>query len=277
MQLSNSKNSTEMTKANIKIITGIRGFCRLYCFFHRPAPAARGVRQVRPVPAAGVAPRRHGGPDPGLGPHPRRDHGHRRRLPDRPLAPIYDETQTARTVVMRRRRAHAADRGDRRLRVRRHQEGAGLLDGQPDRLHVPRRRASARPGTSPASPTCYAHGFFKAGLFLGAGSVMHAMNDQVDMRRFGGLWKKLPITFGTFGARLPRADRIFPFLAGYWTKDAIIEAAFDRGDVWGWVLGGVGDPRRRADRLLHDPADADDLLRPAPLGGGRAPARVARR
>src|SRR3954469_18059517 len=40
-----------------------------------------------------------------------------------------------------------------------------------------------------------AHGFFKAGLFLGAGSVMHAMNDQVDMRRFGGLWNKLPVTF----------------------------------------------------------------------------------
>ena len=51
----------------------------------RPAAAARGVRQVRPVPAAGLAARRHGGPDPGLRPHPRRDHGHRRRLPDRPL------------------------------------------------------------------------------------------------------------------------------------------------------------------------------------------------
>src|SRR5436305_11361000 len=45
----------------------------------------------------------------------------------------------------------------------------------------------------------YAHGFFKAGLFLGAGSVMHAMNDSVDMRRFGGLWRKLPINFATFG------------------------------------------------------------------------------
>src|SRR3954453_15717082 len=45
----------------------------------------------------------------------------------------------------------------------------------------------------------YAHGFFKAGLFLGAGSVMHAMDDSVDMRRFGGLWKRLPVTFATFG------------------------------------------------------------------------------
>jgi NADH-quinone oxidoreductase subunit L len=84
----------------------------------------------------------------------------------------------------------------------------------------------------------YAHGFFKAGLFLGAGSVMHAMNDQVDMRRFGGLWKKLPITFVTFGLGY-LALIGFPFLSGYFTKDAIIEAALDRGDTWGYVVGGI--------------------------------------
>src|SRR4051812_20221233 len=82
----------------------------------------------------------------------------------------------------------------------------------------------------------YAHGFFKAGLFLGAGSVMHAMNDSVDMRRFGGLWKKLPITFVTFGLGY-LALIGFPFLSGYWTKDAIIEATFDRGDTLGYTLG----------------------------------------
>jgi NADH-quinone oxidoreductase subunit L len=84
----------------------------------------------------------------------------------------------------------------------------------------------------------YAHGFFKAGLFLGAGSVMHAMNDQVDMRRFGGLWKKLPITFATFGLGY-LALIGFPFLSGYWTKDAIVEATFDRGDWLGYALGAV--------------------------------------
>jgi NADH-quinone oxidoreductase subunit L len=83
-----------------------------------------------------------------------------------------------------------------------------------------------------------AHGFFKAGLFLGAGSVMHAMNDQVDMRRFGGLWKKLPVTFVTFGLGY-LALIGFPFLSGYYTKDAIIEATFDRGDTFGYALGGV--------------------------------------
>ena len=83
-----------------------------------------------------------------------------------------------------------------------------------------------------------AHGFFKAGLFLGAGSVMHAMNDQVDMRRFGGLWRKLPVTFATFGLGY-LALIGFPFLSGYFTKDAIIEATFDRDDWLGWTLGGI--------------------------------------
>ncbi|MCU1615291.1 MAG: nuoL [Frankiales bacterium] len=83
------------------------------------------------------------------------------------------------------------------------------------------------------------HGFFKAGLFLGAGSVMHAMNDSVDMRRFGGLWRRMPVTFATFGLGY-LALIGFPLLSGYWTKDAIIEAAFDHGGTTGYVLGGVG-------------------------------------
>src|SRR5215203_4263908 len=83
-----------------------------------------------------------------------------------------------------------------------------------------------------------AHGFFKAGLFLGAGSVMHAMDDQVDMRRFGGLSRKLPVTFATFGLGY-LALIGFPFLSGYFTKDAIIEATFDRGDWLGYAFGGI--------------------------------------
>jgi len=82
------------------------------------------------------------------------------------------------------------------------------------------------------------HGFFKAGLFLGAGSVMHGMGDRTDMRRFGGLATRMKTTFVTFGLGY-LALIGFPFLSGYWTKDAIIEAAFDRGGASGWVLGGV--------------------------------------
>ncbi|SDO38052.1 NADH-quinone oxidoreductase subunit L [Geodermatophilus sp. DSM 45219] len=82
------------------------------------------------------------------------------------------------------------------------------------------------------------HGFFKAGLFLGAGSVMHAMGDEVDMRRFGGLAPHMKVTFVTFGLGY-LALIGFPFLSGFYTKDAIIEAAFDRGDGWGYLLGGL--------------------------------------
>src|SRR5215203_1561834 len=82
------------------------------------------------------------------------------------------------------------------------------------------------------------HGFFKAGLFLGAGSVMHAMNDDVDMRRFGGLARFMPITFATFGLGY-LALIGFPFLSGYFSKDAIIEAAFAQEGWQGWVFGGA--------------------------------------
>ncbi|HEX7660834.1 MAG TPA: NADH-quinone oxidoreductase subunit L [Pseudonocardiaceae bacterium] len=83
-----------------------------------------------------------------------------------------------------------------------------------------------------------AHGFFKAGLFLGAGSVMHAMDDELDMRKFGGLWRKLPITTITFGLGY-LAIIGFPGLSGYFTKGAIIEAAFGQPGWQGWVFGGA--------------------------------------
>ena len=82
------------------------------------------------------------------------------------------------------------------------------------------------------------HGFFKAGLFLGAGSVMHGMNDEVDMRKFGGLARYMPITFGTFGLGY-LALIGFPFLSGFYSKDAIIEAAFGQEGWRGWVFGGA--------------------------------------
>jgi proton-translocating NADH-quinone oxidoreductase, chain L len=78
------------------------------------------------------------------------------------------------------------------------------------------------------------HGFFKASLFLGAGSIMHGMNDEVDMRRYGGLRKVMPITFYTFGLGY-LAIIGFPLLSGYWTKDGIIETAMEHNAVLGWT------------------------------------------
>jgi NADH-quinone oxidoreductase subunit L len=80
-----------------------------------------------------------------------------------------------------------------------------------------------------------AHGFFKAGLFLGAGSVMHGMDDEVDMRRYGGLRKFLPVTFVTFGLGYLAIIGIPPF-SGFFTKDGIIDAAWEKGGTSGWIL-----------------------------------------
>jgi NADH-quinone oxidoreductase subunit L len=80
------------------------------------------------------------------------------------------------------------------------------------------------------------HGFFKAGMFLGAGSVMHGMNDQVNMRRYGALRKFMPITFATFGLGYLAIIGVPPF-AGFYSKDAIIETAFNAGGIKGILLG----------------------------------------
>ncbi|WP_272461064.1 NADH-quinone oxidoreductase subunit L [Intrasporangium calvum] len=82
------------------------------------------------------------------------------------------------------------------------------------------------------------HGFFKAGMFLGAGSVMHGMNDQVDMRRFGGLSGIMKITWATFALGWLAIIGVPPF-SGFWSKDKVIEAAFI-GEGWRpWVFGGA--------------------------------------
>jgi NADH-quinone oxidoreductase subunit L len=83
-----------------------------------------------------------------------------------------------------------------------------------------------------------AHGFFKAGLFLGSGSVIHAMDDEQDMRRYGGLWKVMPVTWVTFGLGYLAIIGCPPF-SGFFTKDKIIEAAFDKGGTSGYILGVV--------------------------------------
>jgi NADH-quinone oxidoreductase subunit L len=81
-----------------------------------------------------------------------------------------------------------------------------------------------------------AHGFYKAGLFLDAGSIMHGMNDEVNMRRFGGLFSVLPITFSTFAACYLAIIGIPPF-SGFFAKDTVIDAAYHDGGTTGWIVG----------------------------------------
>ena len=80
------------------------------------------------------------------------------------------------------------------------------------------------------------HGFFKAGMFLGAGSVMHGMNDEVNMRKYGGLARVMPITAITFGLGYLAIIGVPPF-AGFYSKDKIIETAFNAGGTKGILFG----------------------------------------
>ncbi|SCE66665.1 NADH dehydrogenase subunit L [Micromonospora purpureochromogenes] len=83
-----------------------------------------------------------------------------------------------------------------------------------------------------------AHGFFKANMFLGAGSVMHGMNDQVDIRRFGGLSKYMKVTWITFMMGWLAIIGMFPF-SGFFSKEPIIVAAFEREGWTAWLFGGA--------------------------------------
>jgi len=85
----------------------------------------------------------------------------------------------------------------------------------------------------------FTHAFFKALLFLGAGCVIHSFNDEQDIRSMGGVWKKIPYTYalmiiGTL------ALTGFPFLSGYYSKDAIIEFAYLKGSTIGYYAAAVG-------------------------------------
>lgn len=80
------------------------------------------------------------------------------------------------------------------------------------------------------------HGFFKGLLFLDSGSVIHAVHDEQDMNRMGGLWRKIPITHWTmFVGTIAIAG--IPPLAGFFSKDEILGEAFKAGFLWVWAIG----------------------------------------
>jgi NADH-quinone oxidoreductase subunit L len=92
------------------------------------------------------------------------------------------------------------------------------------------------PGYPFAIALLLAHGFFKAGLFLGAGSVKHEMNDEVNMRRLGGLRTVMPVTYVTFGVCYLAIIGVPPF-SGFFAKDTVIDQVFAKGGTSGWILG----------------------------------------
>ena len=105
-----------------------------------------------------------------------------------------------------------------------------------------------------------AHGFFKGLLFLDSGSVIHAVHEEQDMRRMGGLAKKIPITYVTMLIGSLAIAGIPP-LAGFFSKDEILGEAFKNGF---FVRLGDRHRRRADDRVLHVPAHGHDVLGPEP-------------
>ena len=85
----------------------------------------------------------------------------------------------------------------------------------------------------------FTHAFFKALLFLGSGSVIHAFKDEQNINNMGGVWKKLPYTYGLMVIGT-LALTGFPFLSGFYSKDAIIEFAYLRGNTTGFYAAGIG-------------------------------------
>ena len=87
----------------------------------------------------------------------------------------------------------------------------------------------------------FTHAFFKALLFLGAGSVIHAMSDEQDIRKMGGIWRKIPVTYAVMWVGSLALAGI-PIFAGYYSKDAILEAAYAHGSAvgtYGFLCGTV--------------------------------------
>ena len=117
----------------------------------------------------------------------------------------------------------------------------------------------------------YTHAFFKACLFLGAGSVIHAMSGEQDIQKMGGLARKIPVTFATFAVATAAIAGIPP-LAGFFSKDEILwfALASDRGGSA--LLLAVMAFTALLTGVLHVPPAVAHVLRQAPhVEGGRAP------
>ena len=146
--------------------------------------------------------------------------------------PIFDAAPAAQLVVLDRRRGHAAVRLHHRLRLGRHQEGARRTRPSARSATCSWPSGSARPATRSRILHLLAHGFFKADLFLGAGSVMHAHGRRgrhAPLRRPVEGHADHLVTFGLGYLAIIG----FPPLSGFFTKDKIIEAAFDKGGTSG--------------------------------------------
>ena len=107
-----------------------------------------------------------------------------------------------------------------------------------------------------------AHGFFKALLFLGSGSVIHGCHGEQDIRKMGGLRRLMPVTFGTSTIGMMALSSVPLFFSGGWTKEEILHATAQWPPVACTVLPDAG--RRRSYGALHDPASDLRIFRQSP-------------
>ncbi len=197
---------------------------------HGRLPAAVHGRdgQVGAVPAAHLAAGRHGRPDPGLGAHPCRDHGHRRRVHGgAPVAAVraVETALTFVTIIGAITAFFAATVGLVQNDIKR--VIAYSTCSQLGYMFVALGVGAYLGGIF----HLFTHAFFKALLFLGAGSVIHAVSDEQDMRNMGGLRKLIPYTYwmmiiGTLALTGVGIPGTMIGTAGFFSKDAIIEGAF---------------------------------------------------
>ncbi len=203
---------------------------------HLPLPAGGRNRQERAASALRLAARRHGRPHARLRAHSRGHHGHGRRLHD--LAHAFPLRPFALSLWARLPSSGAATAFFAAT--------MGLMQNDIKRVLAYSTISQLGYmflgcGVAAYSAAIFhlmTHAFFKALLFLAAGSVIHAMGGEQDMRKMGGLRKKLPITFWTMTAAVFAISGFFPF-AGFFSKDAILYAAFLQG-TGGKILWFVG-------------------------------------
>ena len=238
---------------------------------HRRDALRRRHRQVGPDPALHLAARRHGRPHAGLRAHPRRHHGHRRRLPDVPHQPgaVAASADWVPTLIAWIGRHHRARGRHHRHRPDGHQEGAGVLDGQPARLHVPGRRRRRLLGRHlPHDHPRLLQGLPVPRLRLG---------DPRDARRAGHA------AHGQPHASSCRSPPSRSCAAGWPSPASRRSRASGRRTrssptpcTTNPALYAVGPVRRAAHRLLHEPGGVPDLLRRREVAG-RAGARATTR
>ena len=200
-----------------------------------PAAARRRLRQVRPGPAAHLAPGRHGGPDAGLRADPRRHDGHRRRVPDRASAPALRARAGRRRV--------GAVIGGLTLFIA---ATIGLVVTDLKRVIAYSTMSQIGYMIMAVCSAAYAagmfhlmtHAFFKALLFMAAGSVIAAMGGNQNLDRMGGFRKVMPFTYGCMIVGGLSLAGIPPF-SGFWSKDEIIALEFERGG-WHTILAVLG-------------------------------------